>query len=172
MSAPPSATMFPSGSVSLGFFGRGKMIRSSASAWLLASTYAAAHAPSFPVRGTIESPATAPHRVTRRISDKLTLTLSPSVDADGVWSWDVAVRNSKDGENLLYESRYWHGPHPSMVDAWAVRDHYFPASNELSVRGYPWRVSIACVACKEDGVRTKEHFVSGTISVAGEAARR
>jgi len=52
-----------------------------------------------------------------------------------------------------------------MIDAWMVRARYFPDSNELPVRGYPWRVFVECRACEVDGERTKEHFVSGTIRV-------
>ena len=120
----------------------------------------------FPTHGIIEVPVTAPSGVTQSISKKLTLTVERRADADGIWSWEVAVRDgSKAGENLLYHSSEWHGPYPTMIDAWIISDHYFPASNELAVRGYPWRVSIECVDCKTAGERTKEHFVSGTIRV-------
>jgi hypothetical protein len=135
-------------------------------AWLLAATCADAQARSFPASGAVELPVTAPKGVTRRISEKLILTVDRRVDADGIWSWEVGVRDGGNAaENLLYHSREWHGPYPTMIDAWIIRDHYFPASNELPVRGYPWRVAITCVACEVAGERTKEHFVSGTIRV-------
>ena len=86
--------------------------------------------------------------------------------SDGIWSWEVAVRDGvSNGENLLYESPEWHGPYPTMVDAWIIREHYFPALNELPVRGYPWQVTIQCVDCSVEGEHTKEHFVAGTLLV-------
>jgi hypothetical protein len=124
------------------------------------------HAPVFANRGSVAMPVTAPSGITRRISQKLTLSIDRRVDAAGIWSWEVAVRDGrKTGENLLYHSREWHGPYPTMIDAWTIRDHYFPPSSELTVRGYPWQVSIECDACKVGGKRTREHFVSGTLRV-------
>ncbi|HEX5257843.1 MAG TPA: hypothetical protein VFW35_03565 [Sphingomicrobium sp.] len=129
-----------------------------------------AHAAPFALNGIVELPVTIARGATRRISHKLTLTVEPFADADGIWSWEVAVRDrGKNGENLLYESRQWHGPYPTMVDAWTIQEHYFPARNELPVRGYPWRVTIECVACGVEGEHTKEHFVSGTIRVRWRA---
>jgi hypothetical protein len=135
-------------------------------ALLIAASCAATEARPFPSRGSVELPVTASSGLTRRISDKLALTIDRRVDAEGIWSWEVAVRDGrKSGENLLYHSRQWHGPYPTMLDAWIIRSRYFPASNELAVRGYPWRVSIQCLECQVAGERSKEHFVRGTIRV-------
>src|ERR1700752_1941692 len=87
--------------------------------------------------GVVEVRVTAPHSVVRRISSRLVLRLNRYSDAGGsVAGWDVAVEDERrpNEGNLLYGSPLWHGPQPSQVSAWIVRDHFYPSSRTLDVR--------------------------------------
>ena len=121
-----------------------------------------------PRTGMVEIPVTAQHRVERRISPRLVLRVERDLYVSGaIAGWDVEVEDTlrpSDG-NLLHHSRIWHGPHPSQVSAWIIRDHFYPSANTLDVRGYPWSVRIECRDCVTAGEGPDAYFVSGTIRV-------
>ena len=95
----------------------------------------------------------------------LRLEIKRSAERNGA-SWEVSVTDGRNhGENLLYHSRQWHGPYPTMIDPWMVRDHLFPSRNRFNVRGYPWLISVECRDCAVEGDGPATHFVRGTIRV-------
>jgi len=117
---------------------------------------------------SVEVPVTAPSGVSVRIAKDLTLEVRRLPDADGSIGWDVVVRDNRrlSEGNLLYHSRDWHGPYPTMIEPWMVRDHYFPASNDFNVRGYPWRVMLECRNCAVEGSGEVTRLTRGTIRVS------
>jgi len=118
-------------------------------------------------RHLIELPVTAPSGIARPIAKGLVLEVRRLPDAHGIVSWEVVARDRhwlRDG-NLLYHSRQWHGPYPTMIDPWMIREHYFPNSNDFNIKGYPWRVTVECRDCAVAGNGDDSRLVSGTIRV-------
>jgi hypothetical protein len=81
--------------------------------------------------------------------------------------WTVVVHDKRRPKaNLLYHSRLFHGPHPSMLDAWHLQSDLFPAVRQLPVHGYPWEVRIRCEGCTTQGTGDQSRLVAGTLEVS------
>jgi hypothetical protein len=105
------------------------------------------------------------------IGGDLLLRAVKVVDAAGRgYGWDLeVVRKPFDpnsSENLLYQSREWHGPHPSQVEAWQIGQKYFPKERELDVRGYPYTVKIDLLNPGIKGTGPDAQFVSGSLKIS------
>jgi hypothetical protein len=100
----------------------------------------------------------------------LVVQVRRELDANGTsMGWTVAVYRTParpESRNLLFESRYFHGPHPADLFAWHHREQYFPDVRDLPVYRYPLELRIACRACTIAGDSTFVHFTSGTVAVA------
>jgi hypothetical protein len=110
--------------------------------------------------------------IRRTLAPGLHLSVERDLSRGGVAGWAVAVRADADttGENLLYESREWHGPHPSRQFAVTWELTGGAISHELPVRGYPWVVWLQCAGCTTAGMGDSRYFAAGTLHVAWRPA--
>ncbi|NNG16083.1 MAG: hypothetical protein HKM89_06340 [Gemmatimonadales bacterium] len=67
--------------------------------------------------------------------------------------------------NLLYHSKYWHGPYPTDLYAWHFGKTRFPDERILPVHGYPYELRVRCPGCKTRGQGPDVHFTEGMVEV-------
>ncbi|HYU96286.1 MAG TPA: hypothetical protein VE989_08990 [Sphingomicrobium sp.] len=112
--------------------------------------------------------ASAPYVHRRSLSPELELVAKADLDPQGRvfgWSLEVRKRNARRPDNLLYGSRFWHGPQPSQFDAWTVAAGYWPNRRDLPVRSRRLVVTAECRDCRTRGTGPNVTFTHGTLAV-------
>jgi hypothetical protein len=97
-----------------------------------------------------------------------------AVKQDVGWSVQVTRKPAgrKSSWNLLFRSSRWHGPHPSDIYAWHVKERYFSNERVLAVRGYPYEVRVALINPLVEGEGPQARFKSGTVRISWRRTRR
>ena len=117
---------------------------------------------SFPVTDTVREREA-------QIGAGLVVKVRREEDAHGThMGWFIAVYREParpESRNLLYSSRYFHGPHPADLFAWHQQQNYFPDERILPVYRYPREIRIACVGCEITGDSTLVHYTGGTVEI-------
>ena len=104
---------------------------------------------------------------TAALSRDLTLIAERNVDADGKGiGWDLSVEDKrvKDSPNFLMECLCGHGPFPSELFAWTVRDDKM-ADRVLHVYGYPFDLRVKFTGVKIAGQDYAAGYTDGTIDI-------
>jgi hypothetical protein len=106
-------------------------------------------------------------KFTAALSKDLTLIAERNVDADGKGiGWDLSVVDArvKDSPNFLMECLCGHGPFPSELFAWTVRDDKM-AARVLHVYGYPFDLKVTFAGVKIGGKEYAAGYTDGAIEV-------
>lgn len=108
---------------------------------------------------------------TAALSKDLTLRVDRSAGAGGAaigWELSVEDKRVKDSPNFLYECLCGHGPFPSDVMAWTVRDAKM-AERVLHVYGYPFDLRVKFTGVKISGPGPDAVYTDGTIEIQSVA---
>jgi hypothetical protein len=105
-----------------------------------------------------------------RLDSTLVVRVSRQVDSESRHiGWRVAVMRTpiERGNllNLLYHSRYWHGPYPTDLFAWHWGQTRFPEERILPVYGYPYKLRVRCPGCETAGQGADIRFTRGVVEV-------
>ena len=106
-------------------------------------------------------------KFTAPLSKDLTLIAERNVDADGKGiGWDLSVEDKrvKDSPNFLMECLCGHGPFPSELFAWTVRDDKM-ADRVLHVYGQALDLKVSFSGVKIAGKEYAAGYTDGTITI-------
>jgi hypothetical protein len=152
---------------SIGWYGSAAVLATVLAAPLAAQT----HVDTARFTTVIRFPVTDTTRVFEHSLDS-GLVISVFRQADADWrhmGWWVAVMRTPAPDdnsfNLLYHSRYWHGPYPTDLYAWHYGKTRFPNERILPVYGYPYELRVRCPGCKTAGQGQDAHFMEGIVEV-------
>ena len=118
--------------------------------------------------GTLTVELTDNRRVVDQIISKdLLLQLLNVSTGEEHYGWEVRVLRqpvSLDSPNLIHYSA--HGPDPMDVQAWHVAEKFYPNERTITVKGYPYQVTIRIVDPQTAGAGSDARFTSGSIKVS------